>query len=483
MGIAADERTEPRQKLSLWTGKRKHDKGAVYHRRVDAAMQVKALTTAEREEINKPMKRYGNLINEIIDRSNLEASFDEVTCDLSKWSKEYYRSKKEEIINRLATTIGNGSFRITRFEEFEVKDGNKIRKVQSPPVVERIGCNAVMRVVERYVYPTVIPTSCASIKGRGMHKLFRKMRSDIRHNMEDCCYYFQSDFRKFYESICQILMKQLIRRYIKDKVLLPILDNFIELMPKGLSIGLRSSQCFGNLLLSELDHRMKEKYGARFYYRYCDDILILAKTKKRLWWLREKLHAEAEALGLEIKPSEAIRPLSEGIDFLGFVYDGDKARIRKRTKQRFARHMAKVKSRSRRRKLIGSFYGMAKWGNCRHLMQTIIDKRKDMEEFKNLGLVYQPEDGKKQFVGERVKLGTLVNLHIVILDFEEDVPTENGNRTLVQFQFDNGTKAKYFTSDKRQLQFLRLAKERKVLPFGTTIGMESFGKGVRYTFN
>ena len=109
MGIAADERTEPRQKLSLWTGKRKHDKGAVYHRRVDAAMQVKALTTAEREEINKPMKRYGNLINEIIDRSNLEASFDEVTCDLSKWSKEYYRSKKEEIINRLATTIGNGS--------------------------------------------------------------------------------------------------------------------------------------------------------------------------------------------------------------------------------------------------------------------------------------------------------------------------------------------------------------------------------------
>ena len=72
-------------------------------------------------------------------------------------------------------------------------------------------------------------------------------------------------------------------------------------------------------------------------------------------------------------------------------------------------------------------------------MQTIIDKRKDMEEFKNLGLVYQPEDGKKQFVGERVKLGTLVNLHIVILDFEKDVPTENGNRTLVQFQFDNGS--------------------------------------------
>lgn len=429
------------------------------------------------------MKRYGYLIDEIVDRSNLEASFDEVTCDLSKWSKEHYRRKKEEIINRLATTIRDGSFRITRFEEFEVKEGPKIRKIQSPPVEERIGCNAVMRVVERYVYPTVIPTSCASIKGRGMHKLFRKMRSDIRHNIQDCCYYFQSDYLKFYENICQKLMKQVIRRYIKDKVLLPILDNFIELMPHGLSIGLRSSQCFGNLLLSELDHRMKEKYGVKFYYRYCDDILFLAKTKKRLWWLREKLLAESKALGLEIKPSEAIRPLSEGIDFLGFVYDGKKARIRKRTKQRFARHMAKVKSRSRRRKLIGSFYGMAKWGNCIFLIRTILDEKRDMEEFKNLGLVYEPEDGKKQFDGERVKLGTMVNLHIVILDFEEDVQTENGMRTLVQFQYDNGKKAKYFTSDKRQLQFLRLAKERNVLPFGTTIGMESFCKGVRYTFN
>ena len=72
------------------------------------------------------MKRYGYLIDEIVDRSNLEASFDEVTCDLSKWSKEHYRRKKEEIINRLATTIRNGSFRITRFEEFEVKEGPKI---------------------------------------------------------------------------------------------------------------------------------------------------------------------------------------------------------------------------------------------------------------------------------------------------------------------------------------------------------------------
>ena len=51
------------------------------------------------------MKRYGYLIQEIIERDNLEASFDEVTCDLPKWSKEYYISQKEDIIKKLAKAI------------------------------------------------------------------------------------------------------------------------------------------------------------------------------------------------------------------------------------------------------------------------------------------------------------------------------------------------------------------------------------------
>lgn len=429
------------------------------------------------------MKRYGYLIQEIIERDNLEASFDEVTCDLPKWSKEYYYSKREEIIDELARTIGDGSFRITRFEEFEVEDGPKKRKVQSPPVVERIGCNAVMRVVEKYVYPTVIPTSAASIKGRGMHKLFRKVRSDIQHDKENTCYYYKCDIKKFYESIDQEMMKAEIRRHIKDPLLLPILDNFITLMAHGLSIGLRSSQCYGNILLSAFDHMLKEKYHVRYYYRYCDDIVVLSGNKKMLWKIRNKIHDKTGEIGLTIKPDEAVRPLSEGLDFLGFVYDGEHARVRKRTKKKFARKMKKVKSRKRRVQLIGSFYGMAKWDDCRHLMKTILNKKIYMEEFKNLGLVYQPEDGKKRFDGKKYSLGQLVNLHIAILDFETDVQTENGLRTLVHFQLDNGEKGKYFTSDKVQLQILRMAKEKGVLPFGTTIGVENFGKGVRYTFN
>lgn len=409
-------------------------------------------------------------------------AFDEVVGDLGKERKEHYEARRETIIEELKTSIGSGRFRITKFQEFEVSDGPKKRIVQSPVVVERIGCNAIMRVVERYVYPTVVRTSAASIKGRGMHRLYRKMRSDIRHDREGTRYYYQCDIKKFYQSIDQELMEECVRGYIKDPLLMPMLKDFIYLMDEGLSIGLRSSQCYGNILLSRLDHRMKEQEGVRYYYRYCDDIVILADSKKSLWRLRNIIHEEVKGLGLSIKQSEAIRPISEGLDYLGYVDYGDHSRLRKRTKQNAARKLAKVKSRKRRIQIIGSFKGMAKWGDCKNLYKSLTGQ--EMKSFKDLGLKYVAEDGKKRFGGKQVSLRSLTNVHIKIVDYEKDVDTENGKRTVVSFMYDNGDMGKYFTADKQQLWYLEKIKEMGEIPFDTTIISEVFGNGkVRYLFN
>lgn len=426
-------------------------------------------------------KRYGFLIAEIIDRRNMDDAFDEVVGGLEEERRRSYEIDKDIIIDELIVAIGSGAFRITEYEEFWVQDGPKERLIQSPCVYDRIGCNAVMRVVERYLYPSVIKTSASSIKGRGMHRLYRKMRSDIRHDREGTRYFFMSDIRKFYESINQQLVIDLVNQKIKDPILLPILYSFITLMPKGLSIGLRSSQCFGNLILAHLGHRLKEREGVRYLYIYCDDIRVYGPDKKWLWHIRDIIHEEIEALGLEIKKNEAIRPAEEGNDFLGYVDFGDHTRLRKRTKQKAARKLKKVKSRKRRQKIIGSFKGMAKWGDCKHLYKVITGK--NMEEFKDLGLQYIAEDGKKRFGGKPVKLMSLSNMHISVIDFEKDVQTENGKRTLVSFQYDDGTLGKYFTADKQQEWYLDKLREMNKIPFGTTIKPEPFGDGkVRYIF-
>lgn len=430
-------------------------------------------------------KSYGNLIHLIIEHSNMNDAFDEVVGDLGAKRKAIYEKNREKIISKLQDEIKTGKFRIKHFKEYEVKDGRKKRRIQSPIVRERIGCNAIMRVVERFVYPTVIKTSAASIKGRGMHKLSKKIRRDIENDRDGTRYYYQSDIHKFYESICQIKMIRCIERYIKDKELLPILRSFITLMEHGLSIGLRSSQCYGNLYLSIVDHYMKEVIGVKYYYRYCDDIVMLAGSKKDLWRYRNAIWEQIEKLDLEIKPNEAVRPISEGIDFLGFVYDGEKARIRKHTKQKNARALKRVKSRKRRQRIIGSFKGMAKWGDCKNLFYRLTGEK--MKDFKEFNLQYVAEDGKKRFAGQKVSQSKLVNLELAIEDFEIDVQTPNGKRTVVSFTYLSGhmqgQKAKYFTDDKQQLQFLQKIQEMGGLPFKTTLQMDSeAGAITKYIF-
>lgn len=430
-------------------------------------------------------KSYGNLIHLIIEHSNMNDAFDEVVGDLGAKRKAIYEKNREKIISKLQDEIKTGKFRIKHFKEYEVKDGRKKRRIQSPIVRERIGCNAIMRVVERFVYPTVIKTSAASIKGRGMHKLSKKIRRDIENDRDGTRYYYQSDIHKFYESICQIKMIRCIERYIKDKELLPILRSFITLMEHGLSIGLRSSQCYGNLYLSIVDHYMKEVIGVKYYYRYCDDIVMLAGSKKDLWRYRNAIWEQIEKLDLEIKPNEAVRPISEGIDFLGFVYDGEKARIRKHTKQKNARALKRVKSRKRRQMIIGSFKGMAKWGDCKNLFYRLTGEK--MKDFKEFNLQYVAEDGKKRFAGQKVSQSKLVNLELAIEDFEIDVQTPNGKRTVVSFTYLSGPmqgqKAKYFTDDKQQLQFLQKIQEMGGLPFKTTLQMDSeAGAITKYIF-
>ncbi len=433
-------------------------------------------------------KRYGYLTPKIIERPNMDRAFDEVVDQLPEPRRTYYRKRREEIVGRLTKRISDGSFRVTNYREMWVTDGPKIRKVQSPCVEHRIGCNAIMRIVEDVLYPSVIKTSAASIPGRGMHRLFVKMRHDIENDREGTAYFYKCDIRKFFESIDQDLMWEFVKDRIKDPILLPILHNFVTMMEKGLSIGLRSSQCYGNIFLSGIDHYFKDVLGVRYYYRYCDDIVILASSKRKLWLLRDIMHEQAAELKLEVKPNECVRPISEGIDFLGFVYDGKKGRLRKRTKQKAARKLHKVKSRKRRQQIMGSLKGMAKWGDCKHLYKTLTGKNmesfsENVKKMKNDGVNYTGKDGKRILNGVLENLRTLVNMHITILDFEADVPTKNGPRYIVQFQKDDGTLCKYLTNDSEQKFWLEKFREAGKIPFDCRITPQYFGQGkVRYQF-
>lgn len=450
------------------------------------------------------MKRDGHIIEEIIERANLEDSFDTVVRGSKRKALKEGRwllAHREEFLDGVAAELGKGDITLSPPRNKDVTEHGKLRHIQVFDMKSRIKVNAVMSVVDKHIRQRFIRTTSASIKGRGMHELKAYIQRDMRDD-PTLRYWYKFDIRKFYETTRQEFVMYCVERTFKDARLIRIIATLVHLIPDGLgmSIGLRASQGLCNLLLSVfLDHYLKDRYQVAHYYRYCDDGLIGASEKRYLWECRAVVKERIESIGQTVKPNDRVFPIDEGLDFLGYVTLTDShSRLRKRIKQDFARKLKRVKSRKRRQQLAGSLYGIAKHCNGMNLMRTLLypsefnkirrkakkERLKKMKEFSQLGVSYTPKDGKKRFANGTTQLRQLVNVKIEVLDFERDVQTKNGLRWLVQFRDTrNGALSKFFTASEEMQSDLEQIEAMDELPFATTIAAEYFGENkVKYKF-
>ena len=432
------------------------------------------------------MRREGHIIEEIVAYPNMSQAFDQVLRGtVRKCSRQgrWLLAHREEVIAELSARIADGSYTITGgYRERTVIEGGKARNIVVMTMYDRIACNAVMSVVDEHLRRRFIRTTSASIKRRGMHDLKAYIERDLREDPEGTRFCYMFDIRKCYETTDQSLVMEAYRHVFKDEKLIAILDRFVTMMPEGISLGARSSQGLVNLLLSiRLDHPLKSQHRVSHYYRYCDNGETLCATKRECWAVRDLVHSLLEPLGYEIH-HERVFPVTEGIDALGYVIYPDHALIRKRIKKKFAAKMGELKSRKRRAVLTASFYGMAKHAQCNNLFKHLTGK--EMKSFKDLNVAYMPDDGKKRFPGAVVSIRELVNLPIVVYDFETGVKTSQGeDRCVVAIEV-NGDKKKFFTNSEEMKNILQQIKEQPDgFPFTTTLKSETFGQGrTKYVF-
>lgn len=434
------------------------------------------------------MHREGYIMQEITSYGNMSEAFDRVLRGKKRKKcrqGRYLLAHREEVIAELTAKLADGSFRLGSYHERIICENGKVRHLQILSMYDRIAVYAVMNVVDQYLHKRYIRTTGASIKKRGTHDLRKCMQLDMDNDPEGTRYCYKFDVKHFYDNTKPEFVMWCFRRVFKDKTLLSLLDHFLHLLPEGISFGLRSSQASGNLLLSVfLDHFLKDKYGIKYFYRYCDDGVVLCGHKQENWLARNIVHEQFGEIDLEIKKNERVFPSAQGIDFLGYVtFNGSYSLLRKRVKKKYARKLHKVKSRKRRRELIASFYGMAKHACCRNLFYKLTGKK--MKSFKDLNVAYKPEDGKKRFAGTVVSIRELVNIPIIVKDFETGIKTEQGeDRCIVSIEM-NGEARKFFTNSEEMKNILAQIKEvPDGFPFETTIKTEVFGKGrTKYVFS
>lgn len=285
------------------------------------------------------MKRSGRLYDRVCALENVRLAHRK-----ARRGKGHYREVRQinaapdEPLRRIARMLAQKAFKTSDYTVFERVECGKRREIYKLPYYpDRIVHHCIMNVLEPIWMRVFIRDTYGSLKGRGIHDGVRRVRQFLKDE-EGTRYCLKMDVAKFYPSVDHDILKSIIRRSIKCRDTLWLLDSIIDSAP-GIPIGNYVSQFFGNLYLAYFDHWVKESVGVRYYARYCDDLVILGADKSWLHDLRSQIETYlADRLNLRLKGNWQVFPTrTRGIDFLGYRFFGSHTLIRRRIADKFKR--------------------------------------------------------------------------------------------------------------------------------------------------
>lgn len=320
------------------------------------------------------MKRKGDLYRRICSYENLSVAAEKAARQKGqRRAVRTFMAKKEEMLKQLVSTLESRSFETSKYRSL-TRFEPKRREISSAPFYpDQITDHAIVQILSPVWMPTFTIDTYACIPGRGLHKANAKISRVLVEDPDGTRYCLLTDIRKFYASIDHCIMKSILRRKIKCRDTLNLLDEIIDSHP-GLPIGRYLSPYLANLYLSSIDHRVKEVLKVKYYYRYNDNMVFLSGSKEDLRRILSDLKSELGKLKLELNGSTQIFPVDKrGIDFTGYVYHRGYTRLRKSIKQRIFRRK-ELSEQS-----FAAYKGWLKWCNGINLTKKIKEKYKIKE--------------------------------------------------------------------------------------------------------
>jgi len=242
----------------------------------------------------------------------------------------------------------------------------KAREIHAPDFADRIVHHWLVPQLEAIWEPAFIHDSYANRKGKGSHKAVERLQQFVRevHNGQGGGWFLQLDIHNFFNSIHRpTLWTMLKRKLVKQGVSLQVMrtthallrnaplhagvvqhvkPSELAMVPPhkrlanakpgyGLPIGNLSSQFFANVYLDALDQFVKHELKAKRYLRYVDDFVLVHHDQAQLErWQADIERFLAEKLRLRLKPEIKLCPLTDGIDFLGYVVRPTYTLVRRR---------------------------------------------------------------------------------------------------------------------------------------------------------
>lgn len=343
------------------------------------------------------MKRINNLYPLIYDIDNIELADKKARkCKEKRYGVARHDRNHHEENVELSNQLKNRTYRTSKYSNYKIYEPKERTISRLPYYPDRIIHHAIMNIMEPIWVKIFTADIYSCIKHRGIHTLVKKLRKDLDIDPDGTQYCLKMDIRKFYPSLDHDILKAIIRKKIKDKDLLWLLDEIID-SAEGVPIGNYLSQFFANLYMAYFDHWIKEELKVKYYYRYADDIVLLSNSKEQLrsWLLAIKVYL-TNVLHLKLKDNYQIYPVdSRGIDFVGYKLYHTHTLLRKSIKYKMFKLIRRYKENKITledlKQRLASYFGWLKYCDSKNLLKKI---------YQETGLWYSCWNGKRENISK-----------------------------------------------------------------------------------
>jgi len=273
----------------------------------------------------------------------------------------FERNLEENLVS-LHEELSSGLYLPGRSVAFLVEKPKK-REIFAADFRDRVVHHILVGHLEPSWERRFIHDSYACRKGKGTHAAVDKVRFFTRKvtaNGTRKAWYLQLDVRGYFVTIDRNILFERVSRTERDPAVLWLLkalifnepaekcllrnasrSDFESLPPHktlfkaaphcGLPIGNLTSQFFANVYLDALDQFVKHELKAKYYARYCDDLVLLSARREELEHMEREIEAFARrSLRLKLNDRRRLRPVADGIDFLGYIIRPGYMLVRKR---------------------------------------------------------------------------------------------------------------------------------------------------------
>ena len=372
------------------------------------------------------MKRVNNLYNTICDLDNIY-DMTNLVCSRVRNKRKvsvFERKRCEHIIN-IKNRLESRDINFSKYNIFMIKDP-KCRIVMNSTIEDKAINHLVSSFILERVFEKRFDISIAAArKNKGTSYALKLLKKylNIMKNKYNNFYYSKLDIKKYFFNIDHNILKSILRRKIKEKRVLDLLDSIIEStnynyineriislkekrikylentnllnkeelieevesIPlyrdgKGLCLGNYTSQMFGLIYLIDIIKYVKEDLHLKYLANFMDDFIIIHHDKRYLESCLGKIKDKLNDYKLEFNIKKTkIDNINNGIIFLGyrFLIINNKVimKLGKRTKKSFKKKVKDLKvlykygfiTKKEFSIMLAGYNGILNYGNCNNL--------------------------------------------------------------------------------------------------------------------